>query len=82
MNDDIIIEFLFSWRVWSILKKNKNVIQWLICQNPYPIKKIECSCNLSLQQSLLPNFVQSSIMLSLKIFSEGSKFKDKAWLQT
>ena len=36
-------------------------------------KNIELSCNLNLQPSLLINFVQGVIMLSLKIFFKNKK---------
>ena len=45
------------------------------CQNLQPIKKkFEWSRSLSLQSSLLPNFVQSLIMLGLNKFRVVTKF--------
>ena len=40
--DDIALDIWFSWNFASMedMRKKKSVIEWCICQNSHPIKKI------------------------------------------
>ena len=67
LSDDIVIDISYFWNFANMedLKRNCNPMIDLpkFISNK---KNIESSCNISLQPSLLLNFVRSVIMLSLK----------------